>query len=390
MSTPDTFGHRIGVFILAEISAVSACAVTFLLAYIAYSAISIRSSARRRWKIESPVHLFLLNQLVFDLIQALGGLMNMKWAFDGTVHRGSFCTAQGLIKQLADVGTALSAGNVAIYTFSTLIFRLKPDTNMFRGFLIVAGIWISIILNVAINVGINGASRFYGPTGPWCFIVAEFQIQITVGDFMWMWISAFSSLLAYLAVFLVLKGFVTVEGWRVRWTWTHVQESRDIPPSHTLAYKMLAYPIIYIITVLPLAATRYSFFINGHTPPFGVTVFADGLYLASGLFNVLLYAYTRPFLLPHGSDSPDNQSISIRSEFTQSRSDFPRSTTLGNTHVLTHVVDRARDRDPSPFERKSADPVYDTLEMAQLPITTHAGHEEETVVRRGPPIFDDI
>ncbi|KAH9066383.1 hypothetical protein EDB87DRAFT_714430 [Lactarius vividus] len=381
--------ERIGIFILAEISAVSACAVTILLVYIAYSAINIRSGSRRRWRIESPVHLFLLNQLVCDLIQALGGLMNMKWAFDGTVQHGPFCTAQGLIKQLADVGTALSAGNVAIYTFSTLIFRLKPDTNMFRAFLIVAGIWVSIILNVAINVGINGASRFYGPTGSWCFIVEEFHVQITVGDFMWMWISAFSSLLAYLAVFLVLKGFITVEGWHVRWTYG--QKSRDIPPSHTLAYKMLAYPIIYIITVLPLAATRYSFFINGHTPPFGVTTFADGLYLASGLFNVLLYAYTRPFLLPHGGDSPDNQSISIRSEFAQTRSNFPRSTILGNTHV-THVIDR----DPSPIEHKSADPAYDTPEMAHhqpgtFPITTHSGHEGETLVRRGLPTrFDDI
>jgi hypothetical protein len=55
--------------------------------------------------------------------------------------------------------------NVAIHTFSTLIFRWKSDTNLFRAALIVAGIWIAIILNVAINVGINGASRFYGPTG---------------------------------------------------------------------------------------------------------------------------------------------------------------------------------------------------------------------------------
>jgi hypothetical protein len=55
--------------------------------------------------------------------------------------------------------------NVAIYTFSTLIFRRNPDTNLFRAVLIVAGIWVAIVLNVAINVGINGASRFYGPTG---------------------------------------------------------------------------------------------------------------------------------------------------------------------------------------------------------------------------------
>jgi len=30
----------------------------------------------------------------------------------------------------------------------------------------VVGIWIAIILDVVINVGVNGASRFYGPTGP--------------------------------------------------------------------------------------------------------------------------------------------------------------------------------------------------------------------------------
>ncbi|KAI9441548.1 hypothetical protein H4582DRAFT_1933362 [Lactarius indigo] len=292
-----------------------------------------------------------------------------------------------LIKQVGDVGTALSAGNVAIYTFSTLIFRLKPDANVFRASLIVAGIWITIILDVSINVGINGASRFYQPTGLWCFIADEFRVQRTVADFMWMWISAFSSLLAYLAVFLVLKGFVTVEGWRVRWTYG--QESPVIPRSHTLAYKMLAYPIIYIITILPLAAARYSQF-AGHKPRTGVTIFADGLYLASGFLNVLLYAYTRPFLLPHNSDSSDNRTVSIHSEFAQSRSDLPGSAIIGNTHVV--------DRNPSPIELKLADPAYDndTPEMAHhqpgtLPITTRAGHPGETMVRRGlPTIFDDI
>jgi hypothetical protein len=386
MSAKLTFGNRIGAFILAEISAVSASAVTILLAYIAYSTVSIRSGSRRRWRIESPVHLFLLNQLFCDLIQALGGLMNLKWTFDGTVHQGPFCVAQGLIKQVADVGTALSAGNVAIYTFSALIFRLKPDTNVFRALLIVSGIWIAIILNVAINVGINGATNFYGPTGYWCWISNDFPVQQTVADFLWMWISAFSSLLAYVAVFLVLGGFISVEGWRVRWTYG--QESPDIPQSHVLAYKMLAYPIIYIITVLPVAAARYRYF-AGHNPAFSFTVVADALFLSSGLLNVLLYVYTRPFLLPHTSDSPDDQSIAIHSEFAQSRSDLPDSAVLDKTPIV--------DRDPSLI---SADPVYDAPEMAHLQHgTTHArdrdiGHRYEssgeTLVRRGlPTIFDD-
>jgi hypothetical protein len=89
---PLSFGNRIGLFILAEISAVSASSVIILLCYIAvrllnlvsratctnpsasqqYSTVSFRSGAKRRWRLESAVHLFLLNQLVCDLIQALG------------------------------------------------------------------------------------------------------------------------------------------------------------------------------------------------------------------------------------------------------------------------------------------------------------------------------
>jgi hypothetical protein len=141
---------------------------------------------------------------------------------------------------------------VAIYTFSALIFRLRSSTNLFRAWLIVAGIWIAIILNVSINVGING-SHFYVPgrccefipfTREWklnlsqgCWIASEFKVQQIVADYLWMWISAFASVLAYVAVFLVLRGFVKVEGWRVRWT--PRQEPLAIRPSQTVAYKML-------------------------------------------------------------------------------------------------------------------------------------------------------
>lgn len=55
------------------------------------------------------------------------------------------------------------------------------------------------------------------------------------------------------------------------------------------------------IQVLPLAAARYRTFTGHYTPP-GFTIFADALFLSSGLLNVLLYAYTRPFLFPHTGD----------------------------------------------------------------------------------------
>ncbi|KAI0274738.1 hypothetical protein BC834DRAFT_839809 [Gloeopeniophorella convolvens] len=323
------FGNRLGLFILAEISAVSATAVVVLLGYI------------------------------FALELYLGHADYTHWIFLYSTRVPMF-NAAGLIKQLGDVGTALSA----------LIFRLKPDTNVPRAWLIVAGIWIFIILAVTINIGING-----------CWIVEEFHVQRTVVDFMWMWISAFSSVLAYIPVFLVLKGFVRVEGWRVQWTYG--SESRTIPQSHRLAYNMLSYPILYIITVLPLTAARYESFAGKHTP-FGVTIFADGLYLASGLFNVLLYTYTRPFLLPHGNDSLEDQSIAIHSEFAPSQSDLPGSTILGDVHALNSS--------PSPVPPKGGDPAYEVPEMVHrhnvtISVTTHGsgdhGHVYENSGDRG-------
>lgn len=63
-----------------------------------------------------------------------------------------------------------------------------------------------------------------------------------------------------------------------------------------------------LLQVLPLAAARYNEFVKNNTP-FPVVILADGFYLSSGFLNVLLYWYTRPYLLPHRMDSVDDLSI---------------------------------------------------------------------------------
>ena len=96
------------------------------------------------------------------------------------------------------------------------------------------------------------------------------------------------------------------------------------------------------IQVLPLTAARYGTF-GGHYVHPAVTMFADALFLSSGLLNVLLYAYTRPFLFPHTGD------------------------------------------DRSVNTRKSADSVYDAPEIAHRPpgtppITRDAGDRDIPIV----------
>jgi hypothetical protein len=48
-----------------------------------------------------------LSLFVYDIIQAVGGILNIRWAHDGIVTTGPYCTAQGIIKQIGELGVAL-------------------------------------------------------------------------------------------------------------------------------------------------------------------------------------------------------------------------------------------------------------------------------------------
>jgi hypothetical protein len=56
--------------------------------------------------------------------------------------------------------------------------------------------------------------------------------------------------------------------------------------------------------ILPLSIARYSTFAHHHVAN-AVIIVVDTIYLSNGLFNVLLFSITRPFLLPHDLPSSD-------------------------------------------------------------------------------------
>ncbi|KAI9446841.1 hypothetical protein H4582DRAFT_613174 [Lactarius indigo] len=317
MSSPAsfTFGERLGLILLAETSAVSACAVIGLLSYIAYSAVSVTRGSSIRWRLSSPAEVYFLNQLSWDLVQAVGGLMNIKWAIDASVQPGSFCSAQGAIKHLSDVGAALSTLIISLYTLRTLCFSkviFQPDeeekarkTSLRRSFIIVACLWSAVGLLVVVNIAANGAHRFYGPAGYWCWIQRAYSVQRTAADFSFMWATAIFNIAIYAVVFLYFRGYITTNGWKIRVS--RKPNTDNVLGPLKQAYGLLFYPLVYIFSVLPLSAVRYSSFAH-HDVPFEVTVFTDIIYLSSGLLNVLLFSITRPFLLPHDLPKPDSVS----------------------------------------------------------------------------------
>jgi hypothetical protein len=44
---------------------------------------------------------------VFDFVQGMGGVLDVRWAHNGIVTTGHYCTAQGIVQQIGELGVAL-------------------------------------------------------------------------------------------------------------------------------------------------------------------------------------------------------------------------------------------------------------------------------------------
>ncbi len=70
---------------------------------------------------------------IFDLVQATGGILNIRWAHNGIVTTGHYCTAQGIVQQVGEVGVAL----ITFVRLLILMFLgLRPTDVHFNSFLL--------------------------------------------------------------------------------------------------------------------------------------------------------------------------------------------------------------------------------------------------------------
>lgn len=300
-ATAFDFDDRLGLVFIVEAASLSVLAITSLLAYITYSAVTIRMGATRRWSTDTHVHYYFLNLMLFDLIQAIGGMFDIAWIDAAGIYPGTICTVQGAFKHVGNTGAAFSTITIALHTMQVLVLRWStPPKAALIGSAII---WVIVGLMVGIpNIVID---NFYGPTGHWCWIERNNFQRIGL-QYMWMWLAAFITIVVYIFLALVVKRIIRVDGYKIRFS---SPEIRSVTPSDgsdtrrrgnegAIALRMLFYPAVYIVTVLPITAARFTQF---HTQkvPWGVTAWADTLLLLSGFFNAILYTLTRPKLLPH-------------------------------------------------------------------------------------------
>jgi hypothetical protein len=88
------------------IMAVSLVGCLSVLAVCVYLPLSWRARLTPAAKHFTHAQALLLSLLAANLFQAFGAIMNLRWVEDNAVVPGSYCSAQGAMKNLGNVGTA--------------------------------------------------------------------------------------------------------------------------------------------------------------------------------------------------------------------------------------------------------------------------------------------
>ncbi|CAL1708224.1 unnamed protein product [Somion occarium] len=333
-----------GVLALVIISCFSMIAVVGLLFAIALSAWNTRKSVNPNMFVRSHAAAYLISLLLCDLMQAIGSIMNAEWYMKNAVEFNTMCVAQGAIKHVADVGTAIWSLIIALHTFWILFLRL--ETRRYILIFTLVGGWsavgtIVIAGPAALNTTHNGP--FFGISGYWCWISEHYYVPRITLDYMFLFASALFSFVLYAMIFFRLRGNIQVKGGKLtikRHCDIQLQGKESTDSSIiSVAKMMLLYPVAYTIMILPIAICRFADW-SGHEVPFAATIFSDSIFLLSGLVNVVLFTTTRRVLPPHSV---------IPRRF--SRSSSTKSSSTGSSRTM--VIDEDDDLEKFKYKAQS-------------------------------------
>jgi len=247
--------------------------------------------------------------------------MNAQWVQSSSVHVGTFCTSQAVIKHIADVGVAIWALVIAFHTFFLLFFGVTIPRRVSSAALVSANAIVILLICLG-PAALDSRTRgpFYGISGYWCWITGEYETERITMDYMIMFLSATLSFILYTLVFLRMRGNVVVNGFYIRFRLAKDEDWRGrlFAQNHALkiARQMLLYPVAYTVVILPIAAARFCEW-SGRSVPFAVTIFSDAVFMLSGVVNVLLFCATHRRILPAQSVVPGWRGLFRLSGFTE-------------------------------------------------------------------------
>jgi len=333
-----TRGESVVLTLVAESFVASIVAVVWVLGIIWRNYVRVnRDSSDSQRLIQTPGDVFMLSLFLADLINAIGGTINIKWIAEGKVEIGASCTAQAAIQQIGATAVAMTTLGIAVHTFSAVWWGRGLYSTL-NAAIVVGILWLCNFLFVVIGTGIHAnRSDYYmtpvpvsihlftirsrwGPTLTpfciqyWCWIGPGYVVVRVLEEYAWFWLTLLVSLLAYVPLFFWGRGNITVN--QRKWFKFHCHRSEDCADDlsdRRRALKLIAYPLIYSILIIPLSAVRWVEFIHGDAairPAAALSVFA--IYALSGVCDVVLFVIIRPGLLLFSTDSTQDQAMGMR------------------------------------------------------------------------------
>ncbi|KAI0058572.1 hypothetical protein BV25DRAFT_1786561, partial [Artomyces pyxidatus] len=293
-------GQSIGLALTAESGFISAASVLILFGLI------IRNIFRYRklfpdggWRLlQGPTDIYMLSLFLMDLIQAAGTILDVKWVNVGKVYSGTFCSVQGIVQQFGETGVAMSTTAITVHTFLSVFWRIGARSRL-AAFFFVFIIWAFVGAFTGVNAGLHhrGSEVYDTPTPYWCWVGERYGTERIAGEYLWLWIALFSSVIMYIPLYFWSQGYLSLaEG-----SWWRFRVHRPTKRPSTRAIGMLAYPAVYSLLVLPLSVVRWITFRTQLSVPSAATFCVVFLFSLSGACNVLLLLLTRPQLLLFGT-----------------------------------------------------------------------------------------
>ncbi|KAH9978629.1 hypothetical protein BGW80DRAFT_687058 [Lactifluus volemus] len=294
-----THGQTIGLALAAEACFISVAFIIVIFVLIVRNVLRYRRALPNGdWRLlRLPADIYTLSLLIFDMVMALGGAFDVRWASSGIVTTGSYCSAQGIIHQMGALGVALTILIMAVHTSISAVWGVGIKARRLS-FGLMGFTWVFSALWVGLGNGLD--KNFQVPAPFWCWISPRYGVERMVGEYLWFWIALFASIITYIPLYFFANGSLSVD--EKKWYKFHLRHSSASgrvgcsEARRRDALRLLYLPLSYSFLILPLSVARWSQFSHHHVPS-AATFFCLSIFQLSGAANVILLLTVRPRIL---------------------------------------------------------------------------------------------
>ncbi|OMJ74977.1 hypothetical protein SteCoe_25970 [Stentor coeruleus] len=202
---------------------------------------------------------------IFNFIQSLSTVLSYIH-----INNTALCDFFAMIFHSAYLSSTIWSGSIALNLFLVVRYGLRDFTRFHKLWLFTTSVFIPGIFALPIITG------SYGHVGYYCSFKED-----TVGN-IWrfsiyygvIWTCALAICTFYLIVFFDLKKM-------------HIA-----PNTRIIIERLMMYPIIVVIILIPLTLLRLHVFNKGDCEEYYLSIFSGSLQALVGFFNAVIYTYT--------------------------------------------------------------------------------------------------